>query len=137
MNDPAHPSVLVVEDDTILRKLVSEQIRGFGYEVLQAGAAADALAIADGRCLEAGRCRLDVLLADLQLPGDMDGLALAREIRIRCPGIGVLFTTGAAPDQEPAQAVPGARLLIKPFRRAALAEHLRQLVAGLPGGAGG
>lgn len=113
-------SILVVEDDAALLRLTTRQLDGLGYRVSQARDAAAAL-----DHLEAGH-HCDLLLADMQLPGLMDGAALASAVRRRWPGVRVLLASGlpGAADEEPC-GLDGVRLLLKPYRRAELAEAVR------------
>jgi PAS domain S-box-containing protein len=81
-------TILVVEDDTALREVVSRDLRENGYSVIEAGCAQEALALSAGH---AGR--IDLLLTDIVMPG-MLGTTLAEEIRLARAGIKTLFISG-------------------------------------------
>ena len=80
-------TVLVVEDDEIVRMGVVEELIDHGFTVLEAGSANDALAILQSNAA------IDLLITDIGLPG-MDGRALALSVRAIRPTLRVLFLTG-------------------------------------------
>jgi PAS domain S-box-containing protein len=83
-------SVLLVEDDDEVATLVTEMLRELGYRVTRSASAESALgALANER-------HVDVVLSDIMMPGSMNGLGLAREVRRRRPGLPVLLTSGYA-----------------------------------------
>jgi CheY-like chemotaxis protein len=83
-----HSSILVVEDEVLIRQLSVYQLETDGYEVLEAGSAAEAIDI-----LESG-APVTVLFTDVNMPGDLDGLQLARLVHDRWPNIQLLVTSG-------------------------------------------
>ena len=85
---PVRPAVLVVEDESLVRMYATDVLEDAGYEVIEAGNAQQALAQ-----LEA-RPDIDVIFTDINMPGDMDGFALAREVHKRRPGIHLILTSG-------------------------------------------
>ena len=80
-------TILVAEDEVLVRAMVSEYLRDQGYEVVEAADAAEALAV-----VEAG-APVDIVFSDVQMPGSMDGAMLADVVRLRYR-IPVLLTTG-------------------------------------------
>jgi CheY-like chemotaxis protein len=94
---PAEPSsdeststtILVVEPDILVRMVIADYLRDCGYKVVEGVNADDVLAV-----LDAGR-KIDVILAEVQLAGSVDGFGLAREIRENHPDIDVILTSGA------------------------------------------
>lgn len=109
-------TILIVEDDDLLRAHAERALRGLGYQVLCAAGGDEALAR-----LEA-LPPFQLLFTDLTLPGAVGGEALAREIRRRRPEVRVLFTSGRA-----AGAGMG-HFLAKPWRRDALAAMVREVL---------
>ena len=107
--------VLLVEDEDGLRQMVAEWLRDGGYRVLEAPDGAAAL-----RLLHGGS-RVDVLVANVGLPGGLDGRQVADTARGRRPGLPVLFMTGYA---EAGAAGPGAEAISKPFSLDVLAERI-------------
>jgi len=100
--------LLLVEDDDAVAAGVGHMLRDLGYTYVRAAEANDALTI-----LEGGQ-RFDLVLSDMVMPGEMDGLALGKEIRERRPDLPVVLTTGYS---EAASAAAGEnfRLLLKPY----------------------
>lgn len=80
--------IVVVEDETIIRMVIAEAARDSGYLVIEAGDAGAALAyLASGE-------RVDLVFTDIQLPGSIDGLELARQLKRGYPDLKVLLTSG-------------------------------------------
>jgi two-component system, cell cycle sensor histidine kinase and response regulator CckA len=92
MPDAPSPTVLVVEDEPLVRELLTDTLRTEGYRVADAGNAAEAERLADE--LD----RLDVLVADILLP-QSSGFELACKIRRRHGSLGLVFVTGWRPDE--------------------------------------
>jgi len=102
--------VLLVEDDDEVAALVSEMLDQLGYEVTRASSASAALgALANGR-------RVDLVFSDIMMPGGMNGLELAREIRARKSDLPVLLTSGYAEIARRDADADGIRILPKPYR---------------------
>jgi CheY-like chemotaxis protein len=70
--------------------VIADYLRDCGYKVIEGVNADDALAV-----LQAAR-KIDVILAEVQLTGGIDGFELARQIREKYPAIDVILTSGAA-----------------------------------------
>jgi len=83
-------TILIVEDEVLVRFDVAEYLRTCGYRVIEAANAAEAIAL-----FESGQ-HVDLIFSDVQLPGDMDGFALARWARSHRPDIKVILTSGVA-----------------------------------------
>jgi CheY-like chemotaxis protein len=114
------PVILIVEDEFLLRLDSAETIEHAGFEVVQAANADEAIAI-----LEA-RPEIRVVFTDIQMPGSMDGLKLARFVRDRWPPIKIIATSGrvvASEDDLPSRSL----FLPKPYRGPVLISALRQL----------
>jgi two-component system cell cycle sensor histidine kinase/response regulator CckA len=108
--------VLLVEDEAPLRMLTRRALVGAGHEV-QAAEDAEAALLA----IEGGFAP-DVLVTDVTMPGEMDGIALAEALRERLPGLRVVLVSGyAAATVGEGLAGKGVRFLEKPFRMAELA----------------
>jgi PAS domain S-box-containing protein len=117
-------TILVVEDNPKLRQIVVKQLTALGFHVLDVGHARAALD------LIASRSDVDLLLTDVVLPGDMDGCSLAREVRLRCPGVRILLTSGfpGARIAEAARPEAAIRLLSKPYRKDELMRTIRDVL---------
>jgi DNA-binding NtrC family response regulator len=123
-SDPAKPpTVLVVDDDVIVRMSVSENLRDAGFQVLEATSAHDALGVmlAD--------VPIDVLVTDLQMPGAMDGFGLALAARGSAPDIKVLVMSSFLPESTGARLSPFA-FIAKPFQAQALIDRVRTMLEG-------
>ncbi len=115
-------TVLVVEDNAALRRVVARQLGELGYRVLEAENAAAGL-----RLLE--RENIDLLLTDVVMPGGTNGRELARRARQRWPRIKVVFTSGFSETRLIGEAGPLAActpLLSKPYRKEELASAARE-----------
>lgn len=114
-------TVLLVEDDPLLRMSLSDTLTDMGHRVVEASTADEALA-----CL-ARDSGIGVLITDVGLPL-IDGQELARRARESRPDLGVIFATGYSaariPDPDPAS---NTRCLRKPFEPKQLAEALDRL----------
>jgi CheY-like chemotaxis protein len=117
-------SVLVVEDDPALRKVIVSFLDEQNYQVAAAPDGSEALAILD----ESGP--FDLLLSDIILPGEFSGQELAKEITRRQPSIKILLMSGYASDafEERARPADYANLLQKPFSMGALARKMRSVL---------
>jgi len=115
-------TVLCVEDDREVREFVTMQLESFGYKVICAVDAAEALAIA-GRGTP-----FDLLFTDIVMSGSMNGRQLAERMLAERPALRVLFTSGYAYAALHAQgrAGQGIPILTKPYRKAELARMLRR-----------
>ncbi|WP_339929804.1 ATP-binding protein [uncultured Brevundimonas sp.] len=112
---------LLVEDDVEVGVLVGEMLAQLGYEVIRAASAVAALgALADGRTI-------DLVFSDVMMPGGMNGVELAREVRRRRPNLPVLLTSGFAESVRREVESEGIALLPKPYRIGDLAEALAAL----------
>jgi PAS domain S-box-containing protein len=112
-------SILLVEDNDEVATLVTEMLRELDYRVTRAASAQGALgALADGR-------EIDLVLSDIMMPGTMNGMQLAREVRRRRPGAPILLTTGYAGAAVEEAEVGGIDILCKPYAIEALDAALR------------
>ncbi len=115
-------SVLVVEDNEALRRVVTRQLGELGYRVLAAANAAAGLELLD-------RQSIDLLLTDIVMPGGINGRELAHRARQRWPGIKIVFTSGFSEARLNGDAGPLAActpLLSKPYRKEDLASAARE-----------
>ncbi len=87
---PKPQTILVVEDEVLVRMVISDYLRECGYRVIEAGNAEEALTVL--RSSEA----IDIVFSDIQMPGEMDGFGLARWVRQNQSGVKILLTSGNA-----------------------------------------
>jgi CheY-like chemotaxis protein len=117
-----HETILVVEDDRLVRDYVLTQLHSLGYLTLDAANAAEALAIFD-----AGN-DVDLLFTDVIISGAMNGRQLARELQKRKPALKVLYTSGYAENAivHHGRLDQGVLLLAKPYRKSDMAIMIRK-----------
>ena len=122
-------TVLVVEDQPDVGDYAEAVLNEFGYIVIRAENADHALATLDGAD------HVDLLFSDLIMPGGMNGVMLAREVKRRRPKIRVLLTTGYAESSIERVDARGAEfdLIQKPYKRTDLATKVRQVIDGPTG----
>ena len=114
-------TILVVEDDAMVRDYVIAQLASLGYATLSAANAAESLALVNQGA------KFDLLFTDVIMPGDMNGRQLAEEIIKRRPAVKVLFTSGYTENAifHHRRLDPGVLLLAKPYRKVDLARMVR------------
>ena len=116
-------TVLVVEDNAALRRVVVRQLGELGYQVVEAGNAAAGLQLLEERSI-------DLLLTDIVMPGGVNGHELARRARQRWPQIKIVFTSGfseARLNSDLSPLMPASTpLLSKPYRKEDLASAARE-----------
>ena len=118
----AGETILVVEDEPVVRSLVVEVLNDLGYQTREAGDAAEALRIS-----ESGQ-RIDLLVSDVGLPG-MNGRQMAEIIRQQRPGLKVLFATGYAESAAASDFLgPDMAVITKPFAIDAFAIKVREML---------
>jgi CheY-like chemotaxis protein len=102
-------SVLVVEPDILVRMVIADYLRDCGFKVFEGVTAEDALTV-----LEAGK-KIDVLFAEVQLSGRMDGFGLAQRVRETHPHVDMILTSGIARAAEKASDLCDEGPLTKPY----------------------
>ena len=114
----------MVEDDALVRGYVIAQLGGLGYRTLVASDGAAALALVDQGA------EFDLLFTDVVMPGGMNGRQLADAVVARRPGMKVLYTSGYTEDAivHEGHLDPGVALLRKPYRKADLAQKIREVL---------
>src|SRR6267142_3053940 len=120
-------SILIVEDDALVREYVVTQISRFGYDTLSASNAAEALLIINGPE------RIDLLFTDVIIPGGMNGRQLAIEALTRRRGLKILYTSGYTENAivHHGRLDAGVLLLPKPYLSSDLARMIRTALASL------
>jgi CheY-like chemotaxis protein len=113
-------TVLVVEDEPLVRDYVADILAQSGFEVIEAASGEEALTLVSrGR----GIC---AVVSDVAMPGAVNGIELARRLRQDSPRTGVVLVSGVfAPDR--AYLPPGVPFVTKPVRAATLLRLVRQV----------
>jgi len=120
MRDGAQ-TVLVVEDEPLVRFALIELLRDAGFEACQAGAAREAISILETTP------EIGIVITDVHMPGQTNGVRLAELIRERWPTVGIMLTSGHRQPVDPVLAAD-IMFLRKPFRAEALLANLAHLV---------
>ena len=119
---PERPVVLVVEDEPLVRMLAADILEEADMEVVEASTAPAALAILESRD------DIAALFTDVDMPGGMNGLELARIVHSRWRHIGIVVTSGVT--RLGVDDLPGAGIFIeKPYASSAPVRVLRQLIS--------
>jgi PAS domain S-box-containing protein len=114
-------TILAVEDNPDLRRVVVLQLERLGYKVIEADSGPAALSILDQH-------HVDLVFTDMVMPGGLDGPSLIREITNRWPHVKAVMTSGF-PEAQVAETIAPFPLLVKPYRREELARLLRNALA--------
>ena len=112
-------TVLVVDDDPLVRMVAVDVLQENSFTALESGNADDALAFLRKRARE-----VDILFSDIQMPGSMDGAALARQVAESWPWIALVLVLGRPRPPLPS----GTCFLAKPYDHAALPAQFRKLM---------
>jgi PAS domain S-box-containing protein len=120
-SEGGHETILVVEDDPLVRAYVNTQLQSLGYTTLSAANGIEALAIADSGAA------FDLLFTDVIMPGGLNGRQLAAQMMQRRSPLKVLFTSGYTENAiiHHGRLDSGVLLLAKPYRKLDLARMLR------------
>jgi CheY-like chemotaxis protein len=121
----ARGTILLVEDEHAVRRIVRQLLINQGYQVIEAATGLEACTIFEERSGQ-----IDVLMTDVVMP-EMNGPALAKQLMARRPGLRVLFTSGYAdlPESSLDLDRPNVAFLGKPIQAGVLAAKLRELLA--------
>jgi len=115
-------TVLIVEDEPLVRMDIAEQLQDLGFKVLEAANAAEAVTMLEVNA------DIQVMFTDVDMPGGMDGLMLAAAVRDKWPPIKIIVTSGhhkVEMDDIPAE----SRFFGKPYRADDVAAAVREMVA--------
>lgn len=125
MNQTAEKVVLIVEDEPAVLSILAEYLQDAGYRVLEAESATRAFDIL------ASKPRLDLLITDYRLPGDVSGVAIAEPALKLRPDLKVIFISGYPAEiyDSGSPLIRQAPVLAKPFALDSLYAQIRQLLA--------
>ncbi|HEY5072537.1 MAG TPA: response regulator [Caulobacteraceae bacterium] len=117
-----HQTVLVVEDDGVVRLDAVETLRDAGFEVIEADGAEQALEVV------AARDDIDLLFTDINMPGRIDGVELARRVHRRHPAILLLLTSGET-RLKPSQIPDSGAFIAKPYSPQTVTRTVARMLA--------
>ncbi|MCL4234834.1 MAG: response regulator, partial [Deltaproteobacteria bacterium] len=119
-----HETLLLVEDEEPVRRLVGRILTNAGYRVIEAANGDDAL-----RMSERMRCEIPLVVSDVVMPG-VHGLELEERLRALCPNVRILFMSGYDQDEVAVRVSerPRTEFLQKPFQKRELLEKVRRIL---------
>ena len=115
------PVVLVVEDEELIRMTAMAMVEDAGFEAISACDADEAIRILESRN------DIRAVFTDVQMPGSMDGIRLARVVHNRWPPVALIITSGQANVQE-SELPTGGRFLPKPYSSVNIEIALQHLI---------
>jgi CheY-like chemotaxis protein len=116
------PTVLVVEDEVLVRLVIADALRSQGFPVVEAANADEALTILQSSAA------VDLMITDIQMPGPMDGLALTALARAGRPGLKVVIVSGHA--AAPPSAELSDAFFRKPYDLLQVLQRVNAILAG-------
>lgn len=118
------PTVLIVEDEALLRETLCDHLRDCGFLVLEACDAQEAVEIIEA-C-----AAVDLVFTDVQMPGAMNGFGLAKWIRKNKPLLPVVVASGNSAKRDIAKELcAGEKFFAKPYDMNLVAGHLHESIA--------
>lgn len=114
------PTVLVVEDEILIRMMIADELRLQGFRVLEAANAEEALA------LLRSQISIDLVLTDIRMPGPTDGLALAELARSTWPELKIVIATGQS--VQPSHMAVADAVFGKPYDPDRVVQRIRDLL---------
>jgi CheY-like chemotaxis protein len=116
-------TILVVEDEELVRETITAELQDAGFVVLEAETAEQGLEMLEDK-------PVGVLFTDIRLPGRADGWELAEKARSLYPNLPVIYATGFSAEQP--RFVPKSIFLRKPYLPSAVIGAIEQLIGPMP-----
>lgn len=117
------PTILIVEDEVLIRSCFAEYLQDNGFKVLEAGTADDAVDI-----IEKADAAVDLVFSDVMMPGKLNGFGLAQWVHARHPGLPIILTSGHAKSVADSIKRCGTAALPKPYDFEQVVGEIRKLV---------
>jgi DNA-binding NtrC family response regulator len=118
-------TVLVVEDDVLIRMVIAQYLRECGYRVIEAAHAHEAITV-----LQEPELKIDVVLSDVEMPGSMDGFGLSQWVRKHRQGLAIILVgSPASAADAAADLCESGPMLAKPYEPQIAVDHIRRLLA--------
>jgi CheY-like chemotaxis protein len=117
------PTVLVVEDEVLIRMSTADYLRGCGYHIIEVGSGDEAVAVLKTDV------RIDVVFTDVSMPGNLNGFGLAQWVRSERPGVRVILTSGVTRTAKEAQDLCAHGPLVeKPYEHSEVDRRIQALL---------
>jgi CheY-like chemotaxis protein len=121
----AAETVLVVEDEVLVRMVISEYLRTCGYKVIEAANGDEAIVV-----LRQAEIVVDVVLSDIEMPGTIDGFGLSRWVRAEKPGLEVILVGSPSRAADAAADLcENGPMLSKPYEPQVVVDRIKRLLA--------
>jgi CheY-like chemotaxis protein len=118
-------TILVVEDNVLIRMVIAAYLRDCGFRVIEAVSADEAILV-----LEQGEVLVDVVFSDVEMPGSLDGFGLNRWVREKRPDVPVILAgTPARASEAAADLCRSGPDLAKPYEPQLVLDRIRRLIA--------
>jgi DNA-binding NtrC family response regulator len=117
-------TILVVEDDVLIRMPIAQYLRDCGYTVIEAVSADEAMAVLLHREIV-----IEIVFTDIEMPGTVDGFGLARWIRERLPGTDVILAGTVSRSVDAARTLCEQTTVPKPYDAQTVHDHIRRMLA--------
>jgi CheY-like chemotaxis protein len=120
---PEPSTILVVEDEILVRLAIADYLRDCGYTVIEAADSDEAMVVLKSTL------PVELVFSDVQMPGSMDGFGLARWMREHRPEVKVILTSGYTKSAQVAgDLCEEGPLLAKPYQPETVIERIRELL---------
>ncbi len=123
MAQAAQETILVVEDDVLVRMPISHYLRECGYKVIEAANAEEAVTV-----LSHKDTAIDLVFTDIEMPGTLDGFGLAKWVREHRPGLDVILAGTLPRTIEAARNLCEQGPIPKPYEAQIVHDHIRRLL---------
>lgn len=127
MSEPSSSAetILVVDDEVLVRSAIADYLRSCGYKVVEAAGAEEALMLLGG-----GSLRIDIVLSAVALGTGMDGFGLFRWIREHCPEVEVVLAgTPARATDAAAELCDSGPMLARPYDPQIVLDRIKRMLA--------
>jgi DNA-binding NtrC family response regulator len=122
--DERMPTILVVDDETLIRMAISDFLQECGFKVLEASNAAEALAM-----IQCDQSVIHLVFSDIRMPGDIDGFGLSKWIRENRSDLPVILTSGDKKKSDAAHELRAQEpFLTKPYDMHIVVGHIRAAI---------
>jgi CheY-like chemotaxis protein len=119
------PTILIVDDEALIRVALSDFLQECGFKILEAASAAEAV-----ETIKLGIIKIDLVFSDVRMPGEMDGIGLAKWVRENYSEIPVFLASGDVGKTNAAHRLcAGEQFFAKPYNLDVVATKIREIIA--------